>query len=480
MHNDEKTLIEHSTDASIFKIIPKGVFFPEKVSDIVNIVKEVGEKGESISVRAGGTCMTGGSLTSGYILNMTKTMNKIEIDPEKRIAKVEMGAYFRDIESEALKHSLMFAPYPSSHLICGIGGMIGNNASGEKSLRFGATIDNIISLEVVLSDGTIIDTKNYKVPESIKDLYKKHAEHLKHSMGKVKKVASGYRLDRIYKDEKFDITPLFVGAQGTLGIVTKAVLKLVPIPEKTFLYLISVDSIHDIPFILKTVLNHNPESVETFDKNTFARAKVHMKEMADHIDRFFTPKTNALILAQFTEEVDLKEIKCEKISDPKIVEAAWKIRRSSYSLVRDHNEDGKRAVPCVEDSIVPIERFDAFVEGLVNAINKHKIEYAYHGHIADGALRIIPIFDFKDKDVSEKIISFTRDVIRLIKNLGGNMSADHSDGIIRTPFLKEFYGEELYRVFEEIKNIFDPKGILNPKKKVKGNEEDIKKYINYA
>ena len=475
---DEKIITEHSTDASVFKVKPKGVFYPKNVDEVVAIVKKVKEEKSSISVRAGGTCMTGGSLTEEYILNMTKYMNKVEIDPVAKTATVEMGAYFRDIEEAAKAHGLMFAPYPSSHLIAGIGGMIGNNASGEKSMRFGATIDNVLSLDVVLATGEVIQTKPKKVETDIEKklsaLYATYAEHLRHAQGRVKKVASGYRLDRIMNGDKIDLTPLFVGTQGTLGVITKAVLKLVPIPKNTILYLIPINSIKELPAILKNVLEHNPESVETFDVHTFERARLYMKEYAVHIDRFFTKDTTALILAQFDTEVSIQG---EKITDPVVVEAAWKIRRSSFTLVRDHNEPGKRAVPCVEDVIVPIDRFDALIEGLVYCIDKYSIQYAFHGHIADGALRIIPVFDFNTPNVVDTILAFTHDVIALVKNLGGNMSSDHSDGIIRTPFLKEFYGPELYSVFETIKNTFDPERILNPRKKIGGTEEDIRKYI---
>ncbi len=474
---DEKVLIEHATDASIFKVRPKGVYFPKNVSDIIELVKGVGP-GESISVRAGGTCMTGGSLTEGYIMNLTKYMNKIEIDPSTQTATVETGAYFRDIEEAAKAHGLMFAPYPSSHLIAGIGGMIGNNASGEKSLRFGATIDNVLALDVVLAHGEVVSTGPHapttEYEKSLVDLHHKYADKLRHAMGQVKKVASGYRLDRIMQGENIDLTPLFVGTQGTLGIVTKAVLKLVPIPKNTVLYIIPINSIHDLPNILKQILAHNPESVETFDVHTFECARNFMKPEAEKIERFFTAETTALILAQFDTEVDIGG---EKVTDTAVVEAAWKIRRSSYSLVRDHHREGERAVPCVEDSIVPVENFDRFVPGLVSIVEKFGLRYAFHGHIADGALRIIPIFDFKDPTVADKIIAFTREVVALIKSLGGNLSADHSDGIIRTPFLKEFYGDELYGVFEQIKKIFDPNGKFNPHKKVGGTEADIKKYI---
>ena len=506
---DEKVLEEHARDASVFKVMPSAILYPKDVADIIAVVNMVSEEKKtnpdaSLSVRAGGSCMDGGSLNTGYILNLTRHMTKIEIDPEGMTATVEMGAYFRDIKSEALKHGLMFAPYTSSHLICGIGGMIGNNASGEKSIRYGATIDNVISLEVVLADGTVLRTgpeqilllKENDSDESLKSLYELYEQYgakLKESIGNVPKTASGYRLERVVSGEVIDAMPIFIGAQGTLGIVTKAVIKLVPVPAFTRLLIISIDSIHDMPFILQTIIKYHPEGVETFDINTYERAKIKMPEDTDIIKNFFHPTTSSIILAQFSEstqeETDVQAKACieelsshkitlEYIEDQKIADAAWRVRRVGYSVMRDYNEPGFKAVPCIEDIIAPIEHFDIFIEGLVEIIKKHSIKYGFHGHIGDGALRIIPVFDFRDPNVADKIISFTRDVFLLVKKVKGNMSADHSDGIIRSPFLKEFYGEELYEVFVKIKKLYDPEGIFNPHKKVGGTEALIHKWLD--
>src|SRR5690606_29282960 len=126
----------------------------------------------------------------------------------------------------------------------------------------------------------------------------------------------------------------------------------------------------------------------------------------------------------------------------------------------------------------PVSRFDVFIEELVRVMEKHQITYGYHGHIGDGALRIIPVFDFNDSHVADKIISFMEDVFALVKKVKGNTSADHSDGIIRSPFLKEFYGEELYGAFQDIKHLFDPEGIFNPKKKVGATKDLIRKWLD--
>jgi FAD/FMN-containing dehydrogenase len=501
IEKDPKVLEEHSRDASVFKVTPSAVLYPKDLEDVIVAVQHIAEEKKinpdiSLSVRAGGTCMSGGSLNTGYMLNMTRHMKKITIDPVHMMATVEMGAYFRDIESEAAKHGLMFAPYTSSHLICGIGGMIGNNASGEKSIRYGATIDNVLSLEVVLANGSVIHTipeLRDNVHHALHKIYQQYGEKLKVAIGDVPKAASGYRLERVIKDNIFDMTPIFVGAQGTLGIVTQALLKLVPLPAFTRLLLISIDSLHDMPFILQTVMKHNPEGVETFDINTYNRAKLHMQADTDQIAHAVHATTSCLILAQFAEpsqeetdaqaracmaELDVHKISYEYVDNPEIAAAAWRIRRVGYSVMRDYNEAGFKAVPCIEDIIVPISSFDTFVEELVKILKHHDISYGYHGHIGDGALRIIPVFNFNDTEVADKIISFTRDVFVLVKKVRGNMSADHSDGIIRSPFLREFYGEELYGAFQEIKLLFDPEGIFNPKKKVGASEDMIHRWLD--
>jgi len=224
---------EHSKDASVFMVRPQGVFYPKDTEDIVTVVRAVSDEKKSdpdvsLSVRAGGTCMTGGSLCTGYILNLTRHMNHIDIDPVAQTATVEMGAYFRDIESRAEEHGLMFAPYPSSRSLCGIGGMIGNNASGEKSIRYGATSDNVLELEVVLADGSIVHIAPKNISEvndekeiELLNLYYSQGDALRNAIGHVPKASSGYRLDRVLSGDTFSALPLFVGAQGTLGIVTK-------------------------------------------------------------------------------------------------------------------------------------------------------------------------------------------------------------------------------------------------------------------
>ncbi len=494
--SDSTTLERYSTDASSFKLLPQAVYYPKNISDLIALIAMCKEERKqnpraSLTLRAGGTCMSGGPLSTGWIVDMTKYMNRVSLDPKKMTAVVEMGAYFRDIEDAAQKHGLMFASYPSSHRVCGIGGMLGNNASGEKSLRCGATSDNVLELEVVLADGKVVRIHPKKLSEvtdssekELLTLYKKYGAQLRTATGEVKKSASGYRLEKLVQNDTFNAVPLFVGAQGTLGIITKAVLKLTPIPKYTELLIISASSLKDIPTIIETIFRYNPEGLETFDRNTFEKAKEHLSTSAEKVEPYISPKSHLVILAQFSEDtasrtaqqatdclVALRErgYEAKHVTHVEDVAAAWEVRRNSFLLMRDHNPEGQRAVPCIEDVIVPLSALGTFIVELRAILKRRAVHYGYHGHIGDGSLRVIPVFDFTKPAVGEEITALMNEVFALVKRLKGNISADHSDGIIRTPFLKDFYGEELYGVFEHIKKIYDPENIMNPDKKVGGS-----------
>lgn len=502
---DPKTLESYARDCSVFKKSPTKVYFPRNVSDVVFLVKQIANQRmqgglETLTVRAGGTCMSGGGLSTSSVIDLTRHMTRVSVDPNSRTATVETGAYFRDVEKAAAEYGLMFAAYPSSRLICGIGGMIGNNASGEKSVRFGSTSDNILSLEVVLADGSIAIANSKDLAEveegrqqAILKLANTNTGHLTEAAGKVRKSASGYRLEKVLEGGRYNEVPLFCGAQGTLGIVTKAVLKLVPIPRHLSLLVISAEKLEDIPIIVKEIFNHNPEAIETFDTFTFAKARQYLKEHTERLIPYVDPEARLFILAEFseaTEELTLERAqnclinlnnygyKVKQVSDLADNASIWEVRRNSFLLMLNHNPEGFRAVPCIEDVIVPIDGLAEFITDLNSILVRRGINYGFHGHIGEGSLRIIPVFDTKNPNLVADITGLMEEVFALIKRLKGNISADHSDGIIRSPFIREFYGEDLYSVFVEIKKIFDPYNILNPGIKVGATIDDIKKYLD--
>jgi FAD/FMN-containing dehydrogenase len=502
--DDASVLQRYATDVSWFTQTPKKVFYPKNTAEVATIVKAAQARKSawdhvSVTVRAGGTCMSGGSLTDDTVIDMTKHMTHYSVDPITKTATAEMGVYFRDIEDEAKKHGLMFAGYPSSHRICGIAGMIGNNASGEKSLRGGATGDNIQSLEVVYADGTVhtvepksLDTIAEKEEHALFSIFKEYGESLRGMHAGIKKAAAGYRLDKVVRGNTFNAIPLFAGSQGTLGIITKATLSLVSTPVHTKLIVVSATALEKLNGAVQIALHHNAESLETFDKHTFEKACEHLREHADKLLPFVDSTAELFVLMQFSEETledteavteaCLKELLAASyharlITDKDTEASAWQVRRNSFLLMRDHNEEGFRAFPCIEDVIVPPEKIGEFVDGLLPILGKWATHYGFHGHIGDGSLRIVPVFDFRKEPPLHQIFGLMDDTFALVKCLGGSISADHSDGIIRTPFLESFYGKDIAEAFRKVKTVYDPHNILNPGKKVGGTREDIKRLL---
>jgi FAD/FMN-containing dehydrogenase len=331
--------------------------------------------------------------------------------------------------------------------------------------------------------------------QAVLKIAEQHTQNLKNATGEVRKAASGYRLEKVLEGENFNLVPLFCGAQGTLGIVTKAVLKLVPIPNQLSLLIISAQKLEDIPVIVDEIFKWNPEAIETFDKNTFAMARQHLALHADRALPYVDSEAELFILAEFSEkteeETEGKAKGCfealkEKgyfvkfVSEPTDIKSIWEVRRNSFLLMRDHNPKGFKAVPCIEDVVVPVSALAEFIGTLHQILDRRGIKYGFHGHIGEGSLRIVPVFDVNSPTLMSDITGLMEEVFALIKRLHGNISADHSDGIIRSPFLKEFYGEELYSAFVEIKNIFDPLGIMNPGKKIGVEVSDIEKYFDKA
>lgn len=505
VQTDDKILSHYSSDASIFEVRPKAVTFPTSVKELCELVvwvRDQREKGlkASLSARNAGTCMSGGSLTEDVMVDMNGGFSWIgDINPTNQTVWTGAGTLYRDLDAKTRSQGLLFAPYTSSKDQCGIGGMIGNNASGEKSIRYGATIDNVRSLKVVLQDGNEYEFGPLNAAQlqeklqlgndegnlyrSVVRLLEENWDLIWQSRPKVRKNAAGYQLWKVWDRDKteFNLAKLFVGSQGTLGFTTSAELQLVPVPQFTRMLVVPIDDLGSLAKAVQCIVAHHPEGLEAYDKHTYDMAKEYMPEQAAlaHI----AAGQEIVLFAQFAEktkdETDHAEDVCQKalrrlgfevrtIKDDAEGEAHWAIRRASYGLLRDHAK-GARAVPFIEDTIVAIDHYGEFVAALESILADYDMTYTYAGHIGDGSIRLIPLVNMEAPDASDKIFNLARRVYDLVFAFGGSMSVDHNDGLIRTSFLESMYGPEMVALFNKVKDIFDPLGIFNPGKKVRGD-----------
>lgn len=522
--NDEKTRAICANDASIFEVMPALVARPKDVEDIKTLVSLVTKHRKddpalSITPRAAGTGMAGGALTESIVLEMTN-LNKIkEVTTEHAI--VEPGVYYRDMEKATLEINRIMPSYPASKGLCAVGGMVGTNASGEKTLNYGSTERYVKNLKVVLADGneysfgplSASELEEKKKLRSFEgEIYRKmhsliedNYEKIMRAKPNVSKNSAGYALWNAWDKKTFDLTKLFTGSEGTLGITTEITFSLVEPQPKSKLLVIFIKDFSVLPRLVGKVLAHKPESFESYDDNTFKFAmrffpdivrSLKTRGLATLAFRFIPEVLMVLkggipklvLLAEFTGTDDVEiasraERAQKDIADLKLrthittskedAEKYWTVRHESFNLLRHHG-GAKRTVPFIDDIVISPKKLPEYLPRLTALMDEYKLVYTIAGHIGDGNLHIIPLMDMRNARERDIVVELGQKVFDLTFEFGGSMSGEHNDGLIRTPFLKQMFGEEIYHLFEQTKDIFDPEHIFNPGKKVYGRD------INYA
>lgn len=515
---DKKTLQRCANDASLFEVMPEVVVYPKNVSDIKKLVSFVNKnkkhsKDLSLTIRAAGTGMSGGALSSSIILDVTQHINKIKEVSVEGYAVAEPGVYYRDFEKETLKKGLIMPSYPASKDLCAIGGMVGNNASGEKTLSYGSTKDYVKKLRVVLSDGNEyelgpltreqLDEKmsqeNFEgsIYKSIFRLIEQNAELIKNAKPNVSKNSTGYFIWDVWNGETFDLSNLFVASQGTLGITTEITFGLIKPKKhsKMMVMFLKEDDMKDLGNLVNDVLKHKPETFESYDDHTFSMAIKYFPDMVKtmkaqifslafrFLPEFWMVLTKGypklVLIAEFTgdseEEVanmaemaqkDIEKFKIKtRITKSKAdAEKYWAIRRESFNLLRKHVKKARTA-PFIDDIIVRPEQLPEFLPRLNAIMDQYDLTFTVAGHIGDANFHIMPLMDFTTPESKKIFQGLTEKVFSLVLEFKGSLSGEHNDGIIRTPYLKKMYGDDMYNIFGQIKEILDPQNIFNPGKK---------------
>lgn len=529
--NDPALLKRYSRDTSIFERTPGAVVRPKDQADVVATVKYAADmraKGFPVYVtpRAAGTDMSGGPLTDSIVLSFTEKMNRIR-DLGSAYVVAEPGIFYRDLEKKTLAASGGLIPsYPASRELCALGGMIGNNSGGELTLRYGKTADYTESLDVVLADGSKTtfrpltqselakkeseQTFEGEIYRKVHDLIIENRDEIESARPTVSKNSAGYALWDVWSDTTglFDLTRLLVGAQGTLGIVTAARMKLMHLKPHKAMMVIFLNDIHDLPEVVKRVMKFQPESFESYDDQTFKLAIRFLPQIIGHFGLLgmirlglsFLPEMwmvltggvpKLILMAEFAED-DLetarnkaREARHTIMDLPTQSKLAfresdaqkyWIIRRESFALLRK-NLRGFYASPFIDDLVVPIESYPEFIPALNKLLKEYDLIYTIAGHIGNGNFHIIPLMNLSDEKARKTIMELTPRVYDLVAKFHGSTTGEHNDGLIRTPYLKTMFSPKMLQLFQEVKNIFDPYCVFNPGKKVGGTEADIEKYM---
>ncbi len=503
-----------ATDCSIFAAVPAMIVYPRAEADVRKVARfawQLAERGRSIPItsRGAGTDQSGGAIGSGIVLSFPAHMNRIvEFDSKTGNAIVEPGIVYGKLQQALETHGRFLPPYPASYEYSTVGGAVANNSSGEKTVKYGDTSNYVLGLRVVLANGEIIETGRLtkrelskklglstfegEVYRSLDTLIEENRTVVDGLRPATTKNTAGYNLVDVKRpDGSFDLTPLFVGSQGTLGIITEATISTRPFNPETTLIIAGFDDLGKAQqaIIQLRAMSDMPSAIEMVDDKLLeAVSQVNPNQLKDVVDK---PYSRITLLVEFDVANDRQQKRAAKQAS-KILDSLatgqrmeteplrqtdiWKIRQASGTLLATATGRAK-PVPVIDDGIVPVERFAEYVEAVYALFERNHLQPAIWGHAGDANLHLQPHLDLSQVGDRQKAFKIMDEYYKLLISLGGSTSGQHNDGRLRAPYLKQLYGEVAYGVFQKVKKIFDPYDTMNPGVKMNVTLDDVKPLV---
>ncbi|MFB0560169.1 MAG: FAD-binding oxidoreductase [Candidatus Lokiarchaeia archaeon] len=429
----------YSMDASIYRSIPDVVVFPQSTDQVSEIMKFANANEIPVTPRGAATGLCGGAvpLKGGIVMDLTK-MNKIlEIDLDNLCVKVESGVVQFQLNQELKLYGFFFPPTPGSKKMCTIGGMISTNAGGMRAIKYGVTRNFVLGLKVVLASGEVLDLGG---------------KTLKRCLG-------------------LDLIQLFVGSEGTLGVITEALLRIIPLPEETAVIVAPFEDINGAAKAVNSVLSNTiPAAIEIMDSGIIKAVNAYIPELN-------LPEVNAILyfevggtreevkrqtelIVEICKNHNSKNIKWT--SDPSEKQMLWQGREAAGGAIMNLDKRLVRVYEA-EDVCVPISKIPEMVKKFQEISKKYGIPVCLYGHAGDGNIHSGVLIDVRDQEEWQKLKKLTSEVYETAMSLGGNISAEHGIGVLRAGWMDRVQGAGLDYI-KKIKKVFDPKGILNPGK----------------
>jgi len=483
----------YATDGSNYRQIPIGLVIPRDAEDVVAAVAACRKYGAPVLPRGAGTSLAGQCCNVAVVLDFTKYMNQvIQIDPQQKWARVQPGIVLDALQSQALKHQLMFAPDPSTHNRCTIGGMIGNNSCGTHSLLGGKTVDNVEELRILLYDGTQITVgatpdeefdrivqkggrpaEIYRNLRSIRDRY---GDLVRARFPQIPRRVSGYNLDELLPERGFNVARTLVGTEGTCVVVLEAKLKLIPSPPHRVLVALGYGDAFLAADHVPEILPFHPIGLEGFEGSIVDGLR---RKGAPNLD--LLPEGRGYLLVEFgaDDPNDAKNLalqlidRLQRAPNPpalrlytdKEARAVWQIR-----------ESGPRAAAFApgapaewegwDDAAVAPEKLGSYLRDIRKLMDEYGYRGAFYGHFGHGCIHMRVSFDLQSEGGIRRYGEFVERAADLVVGYGGSLSGEHGDGQSRGALLPKMFGPELVNAFREFKSTWDPNNNLNPNKVV--------------
>lgn len=537
IRTDITTRLLYSTDASIYQIEPLGVVFPRHLDDLPAIVEIAARHHVPLLARGAGSSLAGQAIGCALIIDCSRHLRRIlDLNPEERTATVEPGLVLTGLNRAAVAHGLTFGPDPASAERATIGGSIANNASGAHSILYGMAADHLLAAEVVLADGTLATFAPLPLSEAQRraenganaieaalyhtalTIRQHHAETIRKRFPRVWRRASGYNLNYLLpwspsapplweqfspqwtpqgrpssplpyppvSSNEINLAPLLAGSEGTLAIIRRATLRLVPKPRHTVLCLLAFESIAEACDLVPEVLAYRPYGVELLPGSLIRLAR-GIAAYARQLD-FLSGDPQALLLVEFAGEEmsalqhqvaqvrQASECRWHKemtlIESPARQQQVWNVRKVSLGLAQSRPGEDKY-VSFIEDLSVPVERLGEFVRGMEGIFREVGADAEIYAHASAGCLHIRPALNLKTSQGVRQLRHIAEQAVELTLSLEGSISGEHGDGLARSEWIERAFGEEVVALFRAIKHAADPHNLLNPGKILDSQPMDV-------
>ncbi|MDX3320982.1 FAD-binding and (Fe-S)-binding domain-containing protein [Streptomyces sp. ME03-5684b] len=451
-------------DASNYRRVPLGVVAPRDADDVAAVLEVCRERGVPVVARGGGTSIAGQATGTGVVLDFTRHMNRlVGIDPEARTAVVQPGLVLDRLQDAAAPHGLRFGPDPSTHGRCTLGGMIGNNSCGSHSVAWGTTADSVRELSVLTARGRRLRLGREwsGAPEGLRELVDGELARLRTGFPDLPRRISGYALDALLPEKGADVARSFCGSEGTLGVLTEAVVRLVELPRARALAVLGYTDEAGAAEAAAGLLPLGPLTVEGMAVDLVPSTEGLPRggawlfvETGGDTEAEARARAEAVVRA--ADVVDALVV-----TDPGGQRTLWRIREDA-SGTATRMPDGSEAWPGWEDCAVPPARLGGYLRDFRRLLTAHELRGTPYGHFGDGCIHVRIDFDLLSEAGVARFRRFSEELADVVVAHGGSLSGEHGDGQARAELLPRMYGPETVALFERAKAVWDPDDLLNP------------------
>ncbi|HXV25983.1 MAG TPA: FAD-linked oxidase C-terminal domain-containing protein [Alphaproteobacteria bacterium] len=502
----------YSTDASIYQVEPVGVVVPRSIEDVLRAMEIAREEGVPVLPRGGGTSQCGQTVNTALVIDHSRHLNRIlRLDVENRRVRVEPGLTLDQLNRQLKQHGLWFPVDISTGNRATIGGMAGNNSCGARSIRYGNMVHNVSAIEAILPDGTraefgpvpgnldsvrgsVSNGRYIDLVQRMRALALREAAEIERRFPKLLRRVGGYNIDTI-NAAGHNMAQLLVGSEGTLAFFSEIELPLQPIPPHRALGICHFQSFNNAMGATQHIVKLGPSAVELMDR-TMIELAGESPAFADSIARFVRGRPDAILLVEFSGEdrdrqlAGLRQL-VELMGDlgfpGAVIEATdaafqqeiWEVRKAALNIVMSMKGDGK-PVSFVEDCAVPLEHLAEYTDRLTQIFAKHGTRGTWYAHASVGTLHVRPILNLKQEKDVRAMRAIAEEAFALVREYKGSHSGEHGDGIVRSEFLEPMMGPRIVAAFEEVKDSFDPEGLMNPGRIVRPPRMDERGLFRYG